>query len=389
MRFRDDAPVIHLYKAGGATDFTMLQAGLHPDRCQVLLANTTRLLTARNQSTAAEILRSTPFRIVEATNHFNDDFSILHAVVSLSDYERLRNSQPDPAQQEAFRQIAGALNELGTYIRFVAVDLALESPPPSNTLSGAGLKKSEINILVNKYIGVSGGYLGDFSYRTHYEFYIELDLEIDPGEYHGTTRERFITILTEASPEVQARILDGVLERFAVGSSPLRSPERAAQIRGWAKRLRSEPQIEQPTLRITSDVVERALRDAQELLRTSGAPSGVDRVHTALHGHVQEICRNAALPVEEDASLSTLFKQLRDCHPAFRNLGPRGDDILRVLRALGTILDSLSPLRNRASVAHPNTSLLPEAEAVLVINVGRSILHYLDEKVCANASGGA
>jgi hypothetical protein len=40
------------------------------------------------------------------------------------------------------------------------------------------LKNSDIYRLVNQYIGVSDGYLGDFSYRTHDEFYPDADAEI-------------------------------------------------------------------------------------------------------------------------------------------------------------------------------------------------------------------
>ena len=35
----------------------------------------------------------------------------------------------------------------------------------------SGLTDGEITRIVNRYIGVSGGYLGDFSYRTHVDFY--------------------------------------------------------------------------------------------------------------------------------------------------------------------------------------------------------------------------
>ena len=62
-----------------------------------------------------------------------------------------------------------------------------------------GLTQKDIYMIVNRYIGVSRGYLGDFSCRTHEEFYREYcDLEIDPYAYDGTTRQRFIQIL-EAS----------------------------------------------------------------------------------------------------------------------------------------------------------------------------------------------
>lgn len=321
-----------------------------------------------------------PFRVVDATNHFNGEFSTLHAEVLLTEYERLRRS-PDTGDEKADGQIAQVLTELGPSIRFIAVDLVLERPVHPDAQRGLGLRQSEINKLVSKYIGVSGGYLGDFSYRSHHEFYAELDLDIDPYKDDGTTRERFIMILNESAPNVQALILEGVVTRFPVRSSEIRTEETAAEIRSWIMRLRTGPQVEQPALRITSDVVERALLDAQELLRSTGATSGVDRLHTALHGYQREACGGAGLQISEGASLTDMFKQVRAGHPAFHDLGPRSEDILRVLRALATILDSLNPLRNKASVAHANPELLPEAEAMLVINAARSILHYVDEKV--------
>lgn len=378
--------MIQLYHSGGAGDFTILQDELSRDQCRVLLENAAGLMVARSQVRAAEVLRSVPFRVVDAVNHFSDEFSVLHAVVPLAEYERIRRGQAEDRQ--AYEAIAEVLAELGTHVRFIAVELALERPVHPASRHGLGLKQSEISRLVYKYIGVSGGYLGDFSYRTHQEFYIELDLDINPNSYDGTTRQRFTTILSESAPDVQARILEGVLDRFQVGSSELRTEEQAAEIRRWIRRLRSGPNVEQPTLRITSEVVERALLDAQELLRATGATSGVDRLHTALHGYLRAVCADAGLKTSEDASLTDLFKQVRERHPAFLDLGPRSDDILRALKALGTILDSLNPLRNKASVAHPNPALLPEPEAMLVINAARSILHYVDEKIHRHANPG-
>ena len=75
--------------------------------------------------------------------------------------------------------------------------------------------------------------------------------------------------------------------------------------------------------------------------------------------HLREVCDGASMKPADDASLTDLFKQFREGHPAFRDLGPRSDDIVRVLRALASILDTLNPLRNKASVAHPNPVLLP------------------------------
>ena len=109
----------------------------------------------------------------------------------------------------------------------------------SNSKQNVPLTREEINKLVNRYIGVEGGYLGDFSYRTHHDFYSNLDLDIDPYNYDGTTRERFIRILSENPPDVQSRILEGILDRFKVGSSELRTQTRYNEITGWIARLRA------------------------------------------------------------------------------------------------------------------------------------------------------
>jgi hypothetical protein len=115
------------------------------------------------------------------------------------------------------------------------------SAPIPNQCSGPNgpLTRLEVNKLANRYIGVNGGYLGDFSYQKHHDFYLDLDLDIDPYNYDGTTRERFIKILTESPPDVQARILQGILDRFPAGSSDLRTQARHDEIAGWIVRLRA------------------------------------------------------------------------------------------------------------------------------------------------------
>ena len=40
-----------------------------------------------------------------------------------------------------------------------------------------------------------------------------------------------------------------------------------------------------------------------------------------------------------------------------------------------------NPVRNRASVAHPNSALLAVDEAMLVVNIARTLLAYFDGKL--------
>lgn len=49
----------------------------------------------------------------------------------------------------------------------------------------SGLRQRDVMVMVNRWIGVSGGYLGDFTYRTHAEFYPEYcGLAYDPNELY-------------------------------------------------------------------------------------------------------------------------------------------------------------------------------------------------------------
>jgi hypothetical protein len=252
-----------------------------------------------------------------------------------------------------------------------------------NSLGTAeGLTVGQINRLVYRYIGVSGGYLGDFSYNSHTQFYAELDLPINPTEMPGTTRERFIHILQNADPSTQAKIVEGILDKYPVGSAQIRTQALHDEIRSWILKLRAGGGVLSPALAKPSEIVERALSDAEYLIAKSGAISAVDRLHTALHGYLKQACADARiLPPDKDPDLTRLLKQLREHHPKFKARGARADDIATMQNALTAIVSVLNPIRNRASVAHPNDILLDAAEAHLVVNSVRTLLHYLEAKL--------
>ncbi len=127
-----------------------------------------------------------------------------------------------------------------------------------------------------------------------------------------------------------------------------------------------------------SEVVARALSDAQALVGTADASSAIDRAHTALHGYVLELCCMHSISLPDDATLSKAFKQLREGHPAFAPTGPRPSDVFRVLSSFAGAVDSFSTLRNNASLAHVNELLLvPEATASL--NAMYTIFRYIQD----------
>jgi hypothetical protein len=255
----------------------------------------------------------------------------------------------------------------------------------------SGMTKGEINALVYKYIEVDGGYLRGFSYSQHDRFYIEFcDLpNIDVPAVRQrctTTRYSFLDILENATPVEQARIIRGTLAKFPPDQFPedrvAAKTDLAEQFKTLADRLEGNVVgASQPTS--TTDTVQRALADAEALTKTRGPVSAVDRVHTALHGHLAHLCRTAGITLGNDPSVTQLWSMLIAQHPKLQIPDVRKDDIKKILRSASAIVDSINTIRNRASLGHPNEELVDEDEAWLVINVTRSLLHYLDRKLGA------
>ena len=114
------------------------------------------------------------------------------------------------------------------------------------------LTRSELYRLVNDYIEVSSGYLGDFSYRTHKEFYpYYCNLNINPYDYEGTTKERFIKILESSDAITQAKIIEGVLTKYTVSYFPENEREGKQalfnEFQEIIKRLKSSTSVRQGT----------------------------------------------------------------------------------------------------------------------------------------------
>lgn len=194
-------------------------------------------------------------------------------------------------------------------------------------------------MITNSYIGVVDGYLGDFSYRTHEEFYLYFcDINVWPAAYEGTTRQRFLTILENSDVPTQAKILKGVIKKYPVDSFPeeVRQTKRkmADEIGGLIRRLESGQAVASEQLVITNETVERAIRDTKVLLEKNGATSSVDRIHTALHGYSKEVCKQEGIVLTEDENLTQVFKKLRFNHPKLQLGGPRQSDIDQIISSL-------------------------------------------------------
>jgi hypothetical protein len=187
--------------------------------------------------------------------------------------------------------------------------------------------------------------------RTGMENYVKLRNDVDERWY--TFRE-IVNALAELNRPIRFIVADAVTDETA--------------------------DIPTPTLATQSAVVQRALMDFETLIRANGAVSGFDRVHTALHGYLKEICREGNFTYTPDADITTLFKLVREKHPKFQG-NPTSTAPSKILRGLSQVMDAMNPVRNHNSMAHPNEDLLEEPEAMLAANATKSLLHYLNMKL--------
>lgn len=123
-----------------------------------------------------------------------------------------------------------------------------------------------------------------------------------------------------------------------------------------------------------SQTVVRALQDA----KTLSPASAIDRVHTALHAYLIELCHQASIPLESGATAQKAFKELKNNHAALKPMGNRPAEVANVLNSMAATINALGTIRNHASLAH-NNELLLEPEAQAMINAAMTIFRYIEE----------
>lgn len=112
----------------GRGDFELLSQALSDYDIDSLFFNVSQVLALRGETEAAGILAAIDFVPIQATNHFNDEFIVLYAEVSLSQYEYLREASTHQDTKQVFKQIATVVSEIGPFIRYIVCELNRSLP---------------------------------------------------------------------------------------------------------------------------------------------------------------------------------------------------------------------------------------------------------------------
>lgn len=126
-----------------------------------------------------------------------------------------------------------------------------------------------------------------------------------------------------------------------------------------------------------SKALEQALTGAHHLLDASGPAGSIGQVHDALHGYLLDVALRANLEVAGDATVAGLYWSLTNDHPMFAAQTRASPQVVHVLASLAEAVTALHTLRNGARTAQANQAAPGEAEAVLMVDLVRTLFTYV------------
>ncbi|MER2369088.1 abortive infection family protein [Photorhabdus laumondii] len=233
-------------------------------------------------------------------------------------------------------------------------------------LSGSERRKLE------RLLGMSGGYVLNFSDRTFGDFFDEYRVEIDAECYRarGTSKaNRMRTFWELEANYVVGRVIGGLVdyasEKQCFGDS---NPVLIDDCRKIAQRLLSDqPVAELDALIAIADerdfeVVAEHVREAIEKNQPEG---GLDRLHTFVNKFIRVTCAPHGITITRGKPLHSVFgeyvKALRD--------GGHLESAMteRILKSSISVLEAFNDVRNNKSLAHDNPILNYE-ESLLIFN---------------------
>lgn len=123
----------------------------------------------------------------------------------------------------------------------------------------------------------------------------------------------------------------------------------------------------------------QAVSDAETLIAQGKYSSCIDRVHTAIHGYLRVCLNELDVEFDETDAMPKLFNLLYNKWEKVKN-GEINEMMLKALRSASATLDVLNNIRNRYSLAHPNSEIISENEAKFVLGLAESIVNYIGRR---------
>ncbi|OTO65575.1 MULTISPECIES: abortive infection family protein [unclassified Enterococcus] len=126
-----------------------------------------------------------------------------------------------------------------------------------------------------------------------------------------------------------------------------------------------------------SQVVSQAIEDAEFFMSNGEYQRAFDRVHTAFHGYLIEILKKYGIIASKDENLSKLYNSVQTLIETEIEPVEIANLVKTTIRSSNGMINALNEVRNRHSLAHPNTNIIGKREAKLIIGIASTITDYI------------
>jgi HEPN domain-containing protein len=130
-----------------------------------------------------------------------------------------------------------------------------------------------------------------------------------------------------------------------------------------------------------TDVVKKAIADAEQFMMEGKYDSAFDRVHTAFHGYLRKILDNKQVSYEESDTLTQLYSKLHDKIANEIKVVEIAELVKKTMRSSSGAISAINEMRNRHSLSHPNEYIIGKREAEFAIKIIKDISDYINEVI--------
>lgn len=130
-----------------------------------------------------------------------------------------------------------------------------------------------------------------------------------------------------------------------------------------------------------TEVIAKAIADAELLMEQGKYDSAFDRIHTAFHGYLRKVLDNKQIDYEESDTLSQLYTKLHTELSSKMGSTEIAELIKKSLRSASGVISAINEMRNRHSLSHPNDDLLQKREAEFAIKLIKDLSDYINSIV--------
>lgn len=246
---------------------------------------------------------------------------------------------------------------------------------------------------IEKLLGMSTGYVSDFSNRTFQLFigdYFNIDIYDEKYSDNGDSKaNRLRTLLQKESEYVVSNILEGLLEhqialdaedsndmfssRLKVNHEPIYE-----QVRKTINRLKSDTPVENiaSIKPVENDSNFTLLAESvRKSIETGNPIEALDRLHTYTMRYARTLCDKHALAYTKDEPLHSVFGKYKNMLREKQLV--TSEMTHKILGNATQILDKYNNVRNNESLAHDN-ELINDDEALLILNSVANLIKFVD-----------